>query len=200
MKLSELVENYIPIYPEPYTWETTVQFILDDPIEAQTLNYLIEILKTKGQFREPVLLGVAEWEDDVEIPAIMDGTHRVCAHILYGSEEVYVETQKPYDPDKVWDESIEAPVLTSTISLPPEISDDEVEVLDLFGLLRSFPINDDLWVTCDVSSGSGNVMENMWNVDPYIEGLADSITETILAILAEHHPNLVFTVTTQVEV
>ncbi len=164
MKLSELTSTHRPTYPEPYTWDDTVNFMLNDPFEKEIVDLLVDTLRRKGKFREPVSLGLGDIEGVENTPVITDGTHRVCAHIIFGSDEVDVRFDEPYTDEEledgrlpkftelpIKDEGEESSYIASELFFAAPISDDDEWDL-LFTLLRSFPISDDVWVTAGVFS------------------------------------------------
>lgn len=165
MKLSELTSGYRPTYPAPYRWEDTVQYMLADPFEKEIVDYLVDTLRRKGTFREPIFLGVADLDDDEDTPAVVNGTHRVCAHIIFGSLNVEVKFDEPYTDEELADgrlpKFVEESVVeedssyasTSIVFASPITDDDEWDTL--FTLIRSFPLSDEVWVTSDVFSSSG---------------------------------------------
>lgn len=178
MLLSELVANYKPIYPSEHSWDATVQFMLDDPIERQTVEYLVAVLKEQGSLREAVTLGLATIDDVDDVPTVVDGTHRVCAHILAGMVNVFTR----FEGDPCDEDDVEAYYQSTIIKFTKELTDDEMD--ELFSILRSFPLTDDVWYTSGCSSMSSQEMSIAW--DMFDESFADALTEKVKLLLTAH--------------
>lgn len=177
MLLSELVANYKPIYPSEHSWDATVQFMLDDPIERKTVEYLVTVLNEQGSLREAVTLGSATINDVDDVPTVVDGTHRVCAHILANKVNIFTR----FEGDPRDEEDVEA-YQSTIIKFTKDLTDDEMD--ELFSVLRSFPLTDDVWYTSGCSSMSSREMSIAW--DTFDESFTGALTEKVKLLLTAH--------------
>lgn len=184
MRLSFLIDNYQPVYPEPYNWDSTVAYMMSDPTEKKTVLLLLAVLEKEGKFREPVSLGTAEFDEDVEVFAVVNGTHRVVAHILHGDPEAEVFTLREEDrPEYDWENDTSTGLSTSFLFAQP--LDDELFFDRLFGLLRSFPVTEELWMTSDVTSSRLEHYESMWDITNPTEEQVQLVHDTVLRLIEE---------------
>lgn len=172
ISLADLIVQYPPVYPNN-SWEETREHLVEDEHEGRIIAELVEVLKRDGSFREPILIGAAvhdehtdvcepncESEDcEVEVASVVNGTHRVVAHMLHGSEWVNIITED----ELTYDENEDASYIVTKIAIEPY--DDDV-FDELFSALRSFPIDEDLWVESSCSSGSKGVVNMLWDNKP----------------------------------
>jgi hypothetical protein len=164
MLLSVLLETYNPVYPNGGSWEDTKNLLLSDKIEANIVHTLAEELTRDKQFKEPIRIGMgygslnpnnpnAEEEDDwLEVPYVLNGTHRVVAHMITGIQEVKVLNDADIEDEDTESESY-YPWLETEIQLAEDhhfVIDDDL----VFGALRSFRLNPTTWVEADLISGS----------------------------------------------
>lgn len=186
MLLLELIKGYQPVYPEPYSWDDTVEHLLTDPIEALTVNRLLDVLKKEGGFRQPVRLGVAEFEEAHEVPAVLNGTHRIVAYLLFGDMgkdvKVSIESEEEYIP---YEENPDDVLLTTSLEFMEPLTDPQFDLL--FEILRSFPVSEKLWVTADIAGSRDNVYENMWDIEkPTVDDM-EEVHEAVLEILEDNN-------------
>lgn len=191
MKLSEIVANYKPVYPEPYSWDITLASLLSEPSEKATIDYLVNILLSGGTFREPVVLGTAEFEEGVEVLAVVNGTHRLCAHMVANVNEVYVINQD----DIVYEDSDS--YLSTEITFEPEIFSENID--SLFDILRSFPLNENIWMESSVSSTRGTTLNLLWDNKSYESLDWLEINIKVESIIKNHIQGSTFSVKTFVE-
>ena len=190
--LDTVVRDTRPVYPQPCYWESTVEYIKGDELEWETVRELIAVLERGESFREPVYIGLAEnAEFDTGNPSayVSDGTHRMVAHIVYGSPTVDVVYEVSDIEDDSDDESAEYEggtyrVLCTTVEFADETSDDRSD--EVFNVLRSFKVSDDLWVTSDVMSSRGSKFEFTWNVTDGDEELVAAINDICVERIAKH--------------
>lgn len=183
MQLGSLMSTYAPVYPHGAIWQETFTYLMNDPTEAAIVNELMRQLAKDGTFREPVTLETAESrdEDDPVTPdnplTVMNGTHRVCATYLSGKEEILVEDYHRG--------SAEYDGLCGTTEIALK---DSVHIADdMFDVMRSLPLSDDVWVTSSIMSGHQGYMTIMWDfpINDETRGWFDAITERVIAILVE---------------
>jgi hypothetical protein len=164
--LSKLLEESHPVYPRPYSWDNTVAFMKSESADWDTVCELIKVLERGEKFREPVYVSFdSPWEEGEYFvpnkPFVSDGTHRVIAHLLYGSEYVDVHYENSGDgvdePTRYEDET--GPVyrcLETVIEFAEPLLEDDSDRMEaedrMFGAVRSFKVTEDLWFNCDVSS------------------------------------------------
>lgn len=159
MPLAEFKAKFAPVYPgEEPTWDDTVQYMLNDPIEGEIVQLLVDYLAKDGKFREPVYTGIGvryiENEgktEELDIDIVSNGTHRMVAMILNGNETV--EYTYKDDPEYV-DPWNELPLILTRVQFEGLLDEAGTDILmDTF---RSFPISENEWVTSDLMVGAGN--------------------------------------------
>lgn len=177
MPLDELLSKYAPVYPEGSSWDRTIDYLLSFPEDNAVITELMRQAEEQGGFREPVTLEsdedfrennadlVKDGEAPMPYPQVVDGTHRVCAAILGGHDEVLVRfsradsfSEEEYDGRVVITDIATSAVDHALLSAQGSKDSEPAEELtdQIFSLLRSFPLNDDEWVTASAMSGQGN--------------------------------------------
>lgn len=179
MLLSELVENYRPVYPDNSTWEETSKFLFE--LEPELMEELIEECKTNKGFRNPVRLS----KDPEDGDYVADGTHRVCVALHLGLKELPHTFDYVYDSDYYLETHV-------TQTSGEKLTEDEVDVLSL--AFRSIRLNDTVWLNCDMHYGQWSFM---WTEDR-VE-LIEEINTKVLNKFKELFPNSSFTVKTDRE-
>lgn len=158
MKLSELLATYSSVYPESGKWEETVELLLNDPVERATVEDLLEELSVHGTWREPILLDPG---DEEYPPTVANGTHRVVASILHGLETVPVShTTAPATPAEDSPETTSYSWLESEIRFAEPLSEELVD--QLFGVLRSFRVDGNHWLTSAMLSADTAHARSSW--------------------------------------
>lgn len=178
VNVQDLITEVSPIYPEGRDWKITTEYMMNTPSEKKTVEDLIQQLNAHGKFREPVYIGTAETEDGVEYSAILNGTHRIVAAIMSNLEKIDVTTER--DSDEEYDEDKEEPTIIHCKFhlIRYEDKNKNDEIFDaLFDNLRSFKLNDKIWVTTDIATGSEK------GINFYYEGA--EFSEENLAIMNE---------------
>lgn len=159
MLVLDLIEQYDPVYPEGGDWIETTRFLYET--EPEHMAKLTASLAAQG-WRDPIMLSDEEDLEEGDSPLVFNGTHRVAIALREGVVSVPVATgnelrKKPY-PEHFT-------VLTVELS-SGELSEDED--LEIFDLLRSFELTDDIWLNSDVCFGS----QHRWEF--YYDFLDDS--------------------------
>ena len=120
-KLSEICSEYNPAYKD--SWE---EWFNSEEIEERTLiSRLVEELKEKGEFEEPVVLSEGEYDEENYYypPTVLNGMHRMAAHHKAGIELVKISL----DPlDQTSKEYIEVYVENGDFDLLLDILIDEM--------------------------------------------------------------------------
>lgn len=196
--LDELLELTSPVYPQPYNWDNTVAYMKSEPLDWQIVEELVRVLDSGDKFREPVYVGYdTAWEDNEYYvpnkPHVGDGTHRVVAHIIYGSKMVDVEFEdlEDFDRDGEAEDTVELEnedpetyrFLTTTIIFPEPLGESIEEEDLMFSTVRSFKVNDKLWLVSDMMSGTRDTEFVInWNCEEDIDSveLQDTITRICL--------------------
>lgn len=154
--LSEVMEEYSPVYPDTHKWIDTIGMLLVD--DAEILTELQRQHKMQGEFREPIVISKAEPNDPDDFSNVADGTHRVVAAYLMGLENVLVSHEFPDYEDKGY-------VNVTHISKYDDSAITEEEFDFLVDKLRSFPLSDDLWITSSLSCLNPEGLEIIWDTD-----------------------------------
>lgn len=189
MRVEDVITQYNPLYPEPYSWGNTVEYLMNTPHEAQVVNRLMEILYTYGSFREPVTLGTG-----AEAKFVYDGTHRIVASIVSGAEHVRVQDEfPPYDP-----ESYDFEVFT-TITRHDDDPGDETLLDCASNELRSLEISDSLWITSDYASSCDGSIDLGWDFDERPDDRTlDAVSKIVSNVLGEACPHIPISVMTSI--
>lgn len=89
-----------------------------------------------------------EWLDDEDdLPAVTDGTHRVIAHMLSGVDDVYyIDYDEWNNPDRDDNKFY----VETRITYPAPVEEEELDIF--FTGLRSFDTSVKVWLVSDVSS------------------------------------------------
>lgn len=191
MKLDYLLAMYRPVYPSSGLWAETLQGMLDDPSEKAIVDELVAVLLSGKGLREPVVVGVGEFfrfpedeaddKDGVEELAVVNGTHRVCAHMLSGVEDVFVVRSEDL-PEFVDTET----GVETVVTLSEKIANEE-EHDDVFGWLRSFPLNDDVWMESSLGSSGRDVFTMFWGEYVTMEdALVVELEAKVRSLFVEH--------------
>lgn len=186
--LSEIVENYAPVYPAGGTWQDTVDLMKNDETEWEVVTHLMNYLKTNPHFREPIALqskelleedrlydeeeGIVDENHDYNTPNVLNGTHRMVASILSGAETVLAEMIYPETPPNV--SSLVA--VTKVYIEEPALNEEEIADF-FFDHARSFPVNENVWVTSSTAYGRSGYYETYWENHP--DELNDEILDEI---------------------
>ena len=172
MSVSDVMQNYKPLYPHSGLWEDTFQMIKEDPIDCNIVQDLLSDLERNGEFREPIVLTTyeeyleaeAEYKyaegntTDPYVPHVSNGTHRVYAHYLSQNKEVKVQFGR--NPEGLPENDEDYPILASKVVVPPEL--DAEQIYALFDHFRSFKLNDDVWVNSELVSTHYNNFHILW--------------------------------------
>lgn len=184
MLLADLVAQYRPIYPEPYDWETTAEYLYSE--EPEHMAELTKSLLEKG-WREPVILQpLDEDAEQDDFPYVGDGTHRVVIALTHGvfTVPVIYRSEQPTEYEK-------QPLEIIIENVGGSLTEQEDE--RLFDSFRSFRLNEDIWLTSDVIFGSGERREIVLSFDD--ETLCPQIKSKTRDILKRLFPGRNFTVT-----
>lgn len=179
MKLETLLKTYKPLYPEEHTWEATLAYMQQNPHENIILQQLVHILQTEGQLRQPITLGTADFLNEENQPAVTDGTHRVCAHIIVGKKTINVQHYQeptPEETNQPWHVTI------TKIELEEYLTEEQEDFL--YTRLRSIKINKNLWITSSITSQNLKTAEITWD-QPLTTTEKQLATKTIKTLLKE---------------
>ena len=187
VSLAFLKEQARPVYPAPKNWDATIDFMLNDKVEAERINHLLEVLNQGGSFREPIYVGRDLEDEDDAGYHVYNGTHRMVAHILNNSgfiEVVYEQEDEEEDTVAPSASSNEyAPgkyrALSTTIEIEGDIDEEAYD--NFFSVLRSFRLSNDVWITSDMmSSTSGDKGLKMmfgWDLTEANSAFMDTIND-----------------------
>lgn len=184
-KVSELMQQYLPSYPEDNKWESTIEYLLHEPSEKETVEMLIEELKRTGSFREPIL---AIEDEETGKKYIGDGTHRLVAAYIAGFDEILTADNYYNDyPDKQ--------SFTTLVGTDDSLASDDLELM--FDYIRSLKISDEVWITMSVAFQEAKKHSFYWDYDPNVT--AEEINSAVQSELQRVFPHTVFTVETFIE-
>jgi hypothetical protein len=208
--LERLMALYKPIYPvsrEGTTdWAATKKFMLDSPADNRILKELMLYLEDNDVFRQGVSLedqadrdywNTAYPEEFDSSPLkIVDGTHRVVAYWMSGKTDVLVaEHVSAEEPSLLLNTEQEFQWLETFVEFTPgsvNFDDDDEAFETLTGYLRSFPLDEDHWLTSDCWSGNGDTLSLVWSIDPAkeknLKNLMSDITDEISSLI-RHYTN-----------
>lgn len=184
MLLTELINNYSPVYPEPYSWDNTFDYMMNDEHEKAIVDQLVIFLQNGETFRKPIILGAAEFVENVETQAVLDGTHRVIAHMLHN-------TQTPlhvlHENDRVNNEEEFTQCLSTALIFHNSLTDEESD--NLHDILRSFPLHENMWLTtsCSTMNNHLNTLHIMWDEDNINEINYELLHNRIKEILQKYN-------------
>lgn len=182
--LTELINNYSPVYPEPYSWDNTFDYMMNDEHEKAIVDQLVSFLQNGETFRKPIILGAAEFVENVETQAVLDGTHRVIAHMLHN-------TQTPlhvlHENDRVNNEEEFTQCLSTALIFHNSLTDEESD--NLHDILRSFPLHENMWLTtsCSTMNNHLNTLHIMWDEDNINEINYELLHNRIKEILQKYN-------------
>lgn len=193
--LQEFLDQYPPLYPHDNpTWKATVEYMLGDELEQQTVNELILDYQRDGHFRRPPVVGERNNPDEGNF-VVINGTHRVVTLILVGASHITYSWVD--DPENVEEE--QNPIRV-TVQTTESDEDDEVFADFLFDGLRSIHISSSEWVTADYSFGGPGKCELFYegifaskeNVrkveEAVLKRLTDSpYSERIVSVIADEY-------------
>lgn len=190
--LTELLAATRPVYPQPHQWDTTVEYMKNDPIDWEIVSKLISILESGENFRENIRVGLdGDFETEpVSSLYIGDGTHRMVAHILHGSDYVTADFEEPQiteSDNSRLDDNEETYIAYTTKVILDDGTPDNLEDL-LMHTLRSFEVDKDMWVTSSVMFGSGNAWEFSWDIDTADAALLEDINAVCIERIATLTP------------
>lgn len=141
--VSELMESYLPMYPEGESWEATVNYLYSE--EPEHMAELSASLKEHG-WRDPVVYSVPDDLCEGVAPRIIDGTHRMALAIREGVISIPATNRENFDYDSAIYTELTLKLLGT------EFTEDENDLV--FDVLRSFELNADRWMNSDVCYGS----------------------------------------------
>ena len=192
MSVDDIMRYYSPVYPHGGSWYDTINYMIKSDSEHLVIRELVRQARQNAGFHTPVILeGVelykAEKEDSNARPDVIDGTHRVCVANLLGLENILVQIRVGYEDCPEEDVCVE-----TVINVIGESQNDDADDI-IFDALNSFPLDDDIWMTCSVISGHSGNYSVTWDINPeeVDELLLDSITEKVSLILVQHGISIV---------
>lgn len=177
MLVLDLIDQYGPVYPEGGDWLETTRFLYET--EPEHMASLTASLAAKG-WREPIMLSDGEDLEEGDSPLTLNGTHRVAIALREGVVSVPVTTSS-----EIRQEDYPEHFTVLTLKLRSgELTEDED--LQVFDVLRSFELTEDIWLTSDVCFGS----QEQWEF--YYEFLDDPSLFPKLKRLAKRRLKAVF--------
>lgn len=189
--VSEVMDEYAPVYPESKIWTDTADFLLEH--DTEIITELQRQFLEQGRFREPVVLKLNDPDEDTNdltddrIGYVADGTHRLVSAYLLGIENILVANDHEETPET--DYSIVTQISNAD---QKALSDDENDTL--FHKLRSICISDSSWITSSTGSGGSDGWSIYW--DEYDTSLLQVINSAVVSKLEETFPETSFTVET----
>lgn len=155
MNVKDLTTTYAHVYDgnAPMdNWKALAQHFLEDEDHNRTVQSLINHLKGKGTFREPVSIS----NEDL---VVNDGTHRVIAAMLAGVDSILVRNMDDYEYDEIDDSNLLFPEIN--IRMTRFVSDQEFdEITDaIVNKLISVEINNSTWLNMDFSTAHNDTHE-----------------------------------------
>lgn len=179
--LAEVMEEYKPAYRDD--WDETMKFFLSDKNDVEIIDELTKELLKKGIFREPVVL----IEDEDGNKSVADGNHRVITAFMNNVEEILVADGYPIISERSY--------FYSTVDLMDEVNEETFD--EILESMISFPLNDEKWLNCDLSSGQiGKSWIFYWAQTDM--SLVDLVHEKVVERLAKKFPHLSFSVNTEI--
>lgn len=151
----QIMSQYLPAYSEDGTWGKAIQSLMESPSDSRVILRLIEILRTEGKFREPVIVLPAAGNDPYQ-KIVASGNHRVVAAYLAGNFEIEVSNN--------FYEFADHTTTTVIKGFGMDKLNDELADL-LVDLLRSVEVDSSLWVTSGATFGDpkANKVEIAWD-------------------------------------
>lgn len=220
--LTEVMSEYRPVYPEPYTWESTMSYLLNNPIEKDLVNQLINELKNSETkiFREPINLNKQEIETEFLEDYIENDQEFYQKLITLNENNQNTEIEdKKYDytigdgthrviasylygaedilvSESSLEENISYLTLSSIHVNGPKLDEEEKDTL--FSAVRSIKINEEHWFTATLCVQNNNKDIVYW--DNYDKDLDLAlISRKVEEKLIEYIPHISFTVDTFLE-
>jgi hypothetical protein len=185
MKLADILSQYKPLYPEAHNWEATSAYMMESPVDKDIIVELVVALQTEGAFREPILLQPSS-------QYVLDGTHRIIAHMVAQNNEVPVS----YD-DQENEEAVESALLTTTIVFSEDLTGEMFN--SLFSTLRSIYISPELWLVSHVSSLRARTLHLLWDTTEANSIPLAKLQATIEGLLEKHQIAQPTSITTVLE-
>jgi hypothetical protein len=154
-------------YLEHSDWDAMLAFFRKHPTDWATIQLLLKELETNRFFREPIRLGQADDDDEVQTRWVWDGTHRTCAYILAGVAEVEVILAEEEAEEDGWEpsaEEIDTVIRLRTGGAFPH--EDYAE--HLWMAIMSLRIDDEHWIVSDlnfVTQHNGDTLTAAWSSD-----------------------------------
>ncbi len=187
MKVTDLVAKYPPIFGDWVTWDDAVeQFYRDEP---ELMNELYSSYLRAGEFRHPIW--IERYEDvDGEHAYVANGARRIAVALKENIEKVPVSfTNEAFEKSSYYESFIEV----INIASPDELQkfSDSAD-----SHLRSWALNDNVWLTTDIFEGRGLARLIVWSVDTN-SVTADEISDGVLSKLKLWLPELEFSVVTR---
>ena len=147
MLVSEIAEAYSPVYPPDGDWQDTADLLYAE--EPEHMARLSDSLRERG-WREPISLSAfGPLEADTQ-RSVEDGTHRMVIALREGVISVPVVTAGELPPYE------ETPWAELEVKLTSgELTEDED--WQIFDVLRSFPLSDELWLNSDAAGSQSGV-------------------------------------------
>lgn len=179
--LSEVMEEYKPAYRDD--WDATMKFFLSDKNDTEIINELTKELLKHGVFREPIVI----IKDEEGNKSVADGNHRVITAFINNVEKVIVAEGYPIVAERSY--------MYSTVDLMHEI--DEDDFFEIMESLTSFPLNEEIWLNCDISSGQTGKSWTFYWTETNME-LISKVNEKVCKRLDEKFPHMNFTVNTEI--
>lgn len=187
--LKEITSTHKPIYPANATWDDTVAYLLSSEPDKTIIAELREAIRVDG-LRSPVVLGEAYDTtvngEEIYVPAVMDGTHRMVASILENTEFVLVEnsTDRKQTPTEKKYIAVDVTLKQDMLDKLTRVEEDDI-VSNIFDYLRSFKLNDNIWLVSDLSMGKGNVTTHYYFEVPTTKEVLALTEQKVTELLTE---------------
>lgn len=157
--LKALLSQVRPAYPQSHCWDDTFAYLTGDAIEKAVVDALVLAYQRDGGFREPVVVSDGFEFDGEDAVGLANGTHRVVASIIAGAETITVLCR----PEQTHEEPLESQdIMVVTVTLPAGDMDIWEQVSQC---LRSFPVNNTLWLECEHYGTSIDTVELIFTDD-----------------------------------
>jgi hypothetical protein len=181
MDLNDIVTRYNNIRDIP--WNELIEEMMSDPVEKETIELLVADLETHKIFREPVSLAYeANPEPGESHRSVIDGTHRMCAHIITGISPVLVTEEKFDNLEEISvippDEEDVTEIIAETRITGLDINKTEEECYDLIDVIKSLPVDENIWFTSSVSTLDRNEDTNQYEITVFWD--ADDVPTDIV--------------------
>jgi hypothetical protein len=152
-------------YLEHSDWDAMLDFFRQQPTDWATIQLLVQELQANRFFREPIRLGEADDDDDNQTRWVWDGTHRTCAYILAGVDEVEIILADEETEEDDWEPStvdVDTTIKLRTGGAFP----DEDYAEHLWMAIMSLRIDDAHWIVSDlnfVTHHDGDLLTAAWS-------------------------------------